>query len=343
MNSFIKAGLGIDIGSETNFARLYLTDAKTGHPKRVGKRKFPNTSKGHLDLFNWAKKKTPTGVKLTITMEATGVYHKPLAYFLTESEMPVSIVLPNKIKSFSASFNEHSKTDWIDADMIARYAHDRQPKAWSPSAPSMREVKKLSRERQQVIDDITIAKNRLHAERSSGKPMNSILERYRKHIELLEAHEMEVMREIDRLCQADEKLGKMVLLLNTIYGVNTVTSVSILAETDGFRLFTKRSQLVKYAGYDIVEKESGTSVRGKTRISKRGNSHIRKVLHFPAMTAIRQEGIFLEIYERVFKQSKCKMKALVAVQRKLLITMYALVKNGSEYQVNYHKERQLVA
>lgn len=343
MNSFIKAGLGIDIGSETNYARLYLTDIKTGQPKRIGKRKFPNTAKGHLALFNWAKKKTPTGVKLIITMEATGVYHEPLAYFLTESSMPVSIVLPNKIKSFSASFNEHSKTDWIDADMIARYAHDRQPKAWSPSAPSMREVKKLSRERQQVVGDISAAKNRLHAEMSSGKPMTSILNRYQKHIELLEVHREEIAAEIDRLCREDEKLGKMVLQLNTIYGVDTITSVAILAETDGFRLFTKRSQLVKYAGYDIVEKESGTSVHGKSRISKRGNSHIRKVLHFPAMTAIRQEGIFQEVYERVFEQSRCKMKALVAVQRKLLITMYALVKNESEYQVNYHKERQLVA
>lgn len=343
MNSFIKAGLGIDIGSETNYARLYLTDSKTGQPKRIGKRKFSNTPKGHVDLFNWAKKKTPSGTKLFISMEATGVYHEPLAYHLTELEMPVSIVLPNKIKNFAASFNEHSKTDWIDADMIARYAYDRQPKAWSPSAPSMREVKKLSRERQQVIGDISATKNRLHAETSSGKPMTSILDRYQKRIELLEVHKLQITAEINLLCQEDEKLGEMVLRLNTIYGVDTVTSVAILAETDGFRLFTKRSQLVKYAGYDIVEKESGTSVRGKTRISKKGNNHIRSALHFPAITAVRQESIFSEVYNRVYEKTKCKMKALVAVQRKLLITMYALIKNETVYQINHHKQRQLTA
>lgn len=343
MDSFIKAGLGIDIGSKTNYARLYRTDAKTGEAIRMGKRKFPNTPKGNINLLAWIKKKTPEGVKLVIAMEATGVYHEPLAYYLTEAKVPVSVVLPNKIKSFTASFNEHSKTDWIDADMIARYAYDRQPKAWSPSTPLMREVKKLSRERQQVIDDVSAAKNRMHAETSSGKPMASILSRYQKHLDLLDAHKLEINAEIDRLCQQDEKLAKMVLQLNSIYGVDTVTSVSILAETDGFRLFTKRSQLVKYAGYDVVEKESGTSVRGKTKISKRGNSHIRNALHFPAMTATRQEGIFLEVYNRVYESTKCKMKALVAVQRKLLTTMYALIKNGTMYQIDYHKQCRLAA
>lgn len=343
MTTLIKASLGIDIGSEKNYARLYRTDPKTGKCIRIGKRKFDNTPKGHAKLLDWVLKRAPQDVPLLTAMEATGIYHESLAYFLTESGLPVSVVLPNKITNFTASYNEHSKNDWIDADMIARYAHEREPEVWSPATPSMRELKKLSRERQQLNDDINATRNREHAESNSGKPLQATLRRYTKHLNLLAEQLKEVEREIAKLCQEDEQLNEMVIRLNTLYGVDTITSVTILAETDGFRLFTKRTQLVKYAGYDVVQKESGTSVRGKTRISKKGNSRIRKALHFPAMTAIRQEGIFKDAYDRVFDRTKCKMQALVAVQRKLLVTMYAMTKNETDYQVNYHKKLQHAA
>ncbi|MFT7121706.1 MAG: transposase [Neolewinella sp.] len=227
--------------------------------------------------------------------------------------------------------------------MIARYAYERELKTWSPSTPLMRSLKKLSRERQRLINNISSVNNHRHAETNSGKPKASILTRLQRQIAFLETQLKEVDEEINELCAQDEELGKMVVRLNTIFGINTISSITILAETDGFRLFTKRSQLIKYAGYDVVEKQSGTSVNGKTRISKKGNSRIRKALHFPAMTAIRQEGIFLDVYNRVFERTKCKMQALVAVQRKLLITMYAMTKNEMDYQINYHKKRKETA
>ena len=94
---------------------------------------------------------------------------------------------------------------------------------------------------------------------------------------------------------------------------------TILAETNGFKLFTSRAQVVSYAGYDVVERQSGSSIKGKTRISKKGNSHIRRALHFPAITIVKHEPQFKQLYDRILERSHIKMKSYTAVQRKILL------------------------
>ncbi|HAD13144.1 MAG TPA: IS110 family transposase, partial [Saprospirales bacterium] len=106
-------------------------------------------------------------------------------------------------------------------------------------------------------------------------------------------------------------------------------------ETDGFALFKNKAQLVSFAGYDVVQRESGTSVKGTTRISKKGNSYIRRALYFPALTAVKYEPQFKDFYQRVFEKSFIKMKGYVAVQRKLLVLIYTLYKKEEPYDPQY--------
>ncbi len=89
-------------------------------------------------------------------------------------------------------------------------------------------------------------------------------------------------------------------------------------------MIKNKAQLVSYAGYDVVENQSGTSINGKTKISKRGNSFIRRALHFPALTTIKYNPSLKELYDRVLEKTRIKMKAAVAVQRKLLVLVYTL-------------------
>jgi transposase len=115
-------------------------------------------------------------------------------------------------------------------------------------------------------------------------------------------------------------------------GVDTLTVATILAETNGFELFKNQRQLINYAGYDVIENQSGNHV-GKTRISKKGNSRIRRILHMPAFGVVTyKEPIFLNLYTRVYTKTKLKMKAYVAVQSKLLAIIYHLWKRDEEYE-----------
>jgi transposase len=133
---------------------------------------------------------------------------------------------------------------------------------------------------------------------------------------------MDLLRKVDNVC--------------SIKGVAFLTAITIISETNGFELIENKAQLVSYAGFDVVERQSGSSVRGKTRISKKGNSHIRRALHYPALSAVRYEGQLRELYKRVTERNpKVKMIGLVAVQRKLLVLIYTLFKKNEPYDPNY--------
>jgi len=120
-----------------------------------------------------------------------------------------------------------------------------------------------------------------------------------------------------------------------IKGLGLQTLAVIVAETAGFAAFENGAQLVSYAGYDIIENQSGKHT-GKTRISKRGNSHIRRALHFAAFNAVRYEvGMFPGLYERIYERSKIKMKGYVAIQKKLLTLIYVLWKKDEAFDPDY--------
>lgn len=126
-----------------------------------------------------------------------------------------------------------------------------------------------------------------------------------------------------------ELLNKSFLIFKYI-----LLSTPILAETQGFKLISNSKQLASYAGYDVIEKESGSSIKGKTRISKKGNSRIRAALHFPALVAARFNQPLKIVYTRINEKKGSKMVAATALQRKILILIYSLWKNDTTYNEN---------
>lgn len=113
-----------------------------------------------------------------------------------------------------------------------------------------------------------------------------------------------------------------------------------MAETNGFELIRNKKQLISYSGLDVREKQSGTSIKGKPRISKKGNKFLRKAIFFPALSAVKYEQNYKEIYARLLSKNGIKMKGLVAVQRKLLELIYIIFKNKTVYQSDYIKEKR---
>lgn len=135
--------------------------------------------------------------------------------------------------------------------------------------------------------------------------------------------------------ESDEGVWSKVENLLTIKGVGLKTIAIVLGETQGFALIKNQRQLTSYCGYDVVSRESETSIKGKTRISKKGNSHIRAALYFPSMVATRYNPKMREIYHRIVEKKKVKKIGLVSIQRRLMVLMYSMWKTNQSYIENY--------
>jgi transposase len=303
---------------------------------------FPNTLKGFIALVLWVKKLADEQTVTRFVMEATGVYHESLAYFLDSKGYEVSIVLPNKISNYMRTLEIKTITDKTAADAIAAFGLGRKLNKWKRPKKVFKTLRQLTREREQVIQMRTMAKNQLHAEQTEAEPNASSIDRVKKQIVFFTKQEKEIRSEILALSKEDSELQKPIKNICSVPGVGLLTAATVLGETNGFDLIRNKRQLASYGGYDVKEKQSGTSVKGKPRISKRGNKHLRRAMHLPALTAIRHDERFKAIYARLVSKHGIKMKAAVAIQRRLLEMIYTIYKKNTPYQRDYlNNEQQL--
>lgn len=156
-------------------------------------------------------------------------------------------------------------------------------------------------------------------------------------IKLFDKQLKELEKLMKNLIDSDEIIKQKISNICKIKGIAMLTAATILAETNGFELFKNYKQLVSYAGFDIVERESGT-ITGKTKISKKGNGHIRRALFMPAFVAVKHnEKPAVDLYNRTIEKHGIKMKSYVAVQKKLLVLIYHIWKKNEEYDPNYQE------
>ncbi len=226
-------------------------------------------------------------------------------------------------------------TDKTASQAICQFGLERGLDLWQKPKNIFRDLKQLTRERDQIVADRVIAKNQLHAEQVEAFPNDRSICRANQRIKLLDEQEKEIKREIADFVKTDKQLRKKIDLITSIPGVGSLTAVTVVAETNGFDLIRNKKQLVSYSGLDIISKDSGTSVKGKPRISKKGNRHLRKALHMPALTAIRNAERFKAIFVRLVSKHGIKMKAAVAVQRKILEMIYTIWKTEKPYDKEY--------
>jgi transposase len=306
---------------------------------------FSNSQKGRQTLIDWVRKNADPNVSIQFVMEATGVYHEALAYLLVDRSCNVVVVLPNKISNYFRTLQVKTINDYTSAEGIARFGLERKLDRWQKPDPTLKKLRQLCRERDQIIQTRTIAKNQLHAEQAEAEPNVGTVGRLKQQILFFNKQVNQVKAEIDVTIKSKAELMHAVKLITSIPGVGLLTAATVLAETNGFELVRNKKQLTSYAGLDVREKQSGTSVRGKSSISKRGNRYLRKAMHLPALAALRNEPKFKSLYVRLVDKHGIKMKAAVAVQRKLLEMIFTIYKTNTIYQTNFEanvkKEKQL--
>jgi len=327
----IKQNLGVDVDSKELKVSLNFMMADLSI-KTKGSRTFKNTLKGFQSLQEWVEKKRIKDLPLSITMEATGVYYENLAYFFEEQESYlVHVVLPNASNAYFKSLKLKSKTDKIDAWGLAHMGLERKLGTWTPVSQQMRDLKKVVRERLRLIKEKNMVTNQLHAELASFKPSSIVCKRYEKRITFLEKQMLATEKDLHKFVEKDPDLKEKLDNVCTACGIGFITAVGVVAEYNGFILFKNRNQVVSYAGYDVRQKESGTSIKGQDRISKQGNSYVRQMMYMAAMAAARHDPHHRAYYLRIVAKTNIKMKANVAIQRKLVLLIYALFTKNEKY------------
>lgn len=333
-NRLLKQVVGIDVAQKELVVSLGKMDENavtTVYANKV----FSNNEKGFINLETWVNKQTIAGSPLRYVMEATGVYHERFAYFLSAKGYLVSIVMPNKISNFFKTLEIKTVTDKSMSVAIAMFGLEKQLDNWVQPKRVYRSLRQLTRERSQLIAERTMIKNQLHAEQAEAFPGEDTIRRMQDRIKMTDAQLKEILAEVKAAIKRDTELKHTLDTITTIPGIGLLTAAVILAETNGFELIRSKKQLTSYAGLDVREKESGTSVKGKPRISKRGNKHLRKAMHLPALAAIRYSERYKAIFIRIVSRNSVKMKGAVAVQRKLLEMAYTIYKTNKPYQANY--------
>jgi transposase len=335
----VKYSLGIDISAKSFHVCLSAIDQQQ-QVKVKASSTFQNKEEGFAQLERWIEKhRQQKELPLSIVVEATGVYYERCALYLHQKGYGVSVVLPNMAKKYLGSIGQKTKNDTIDARGLSRMGAERCLEVWQPMDDFFYTLRSYTRQHERLQQTKTILNNQLHAEEHQAHPNDLVGEQLRQLIASIEEQLKALATAMKQHVHSNAEVAGKVKGILKIKGVGLLTAATVLAETNGFALFKNIPQLVSYAGYDVVEDQSGARV-GKTKISKRGNGHIRRALHMPALHAAHWEGSsFAALYERVFAKSGIKMKALVGVQKKLLSTIYALWKKGQAYDKGYKNQQ----
>jgi transposase len=327
----IKQSVGIDVSKDE--LEVQFKEKNEVSTIIKGSRKFDNSFKGFEELFEWSEKRKKTE-NIIYVMEATGIYHEELLYFLNCKGKKVCLELPQRIKHFAKSKGIKTKNDAIDSGVIADYGLERDLRIWQPPSPQFKQLRDLSREHHTVTESKVMAQNRLHAASRAHKKDEKVKERLQNQIDFHDQQLDEIDQDIKLVLQEDTKLLEKVGKIGEIKGLGVLSIVRIIAETGGFYLFNNINQLISYAGLDVIENQSGKH-KGKTRISKKGNSNLRTILYMPALTAIRWCEKMKKFNERIMKTHQFKKQGIIAVMRKLLILVYTLWKKEEKYDPNY--------
>lgn len=301
---------------------------------------FKNNDSGIKLLVDWVKKLTDNQLPVRYVMEATGVYHQKFAYYLADNSYEVSIVLPNKISNYIRTLELKTVTDKSCSQAITQFGLERKLDKWTKPKSIYKELQQLTRERDQIVQERSVIKNQIHAENVEAIPNQRSLDRMQSRIDFLNSQEKEIKKDIAELIKLNPDVESTIERIKSIPGVGELTAVIVLAETNGFELIKNKRQLSSYAGLDVKEKQSGTSVKGKPKISKKGNRNLRRAVHLPALAAVKWDDNFRNIYARLVAKHGIKMKALVAIQRKLLELIYVLYKNNTVFEEDYETKKR---
>lgn len=266
-------------------------------------------------------------------MEVTSCYYQGLATWLYSRSFQVSVVNPLSVKRFIQMRLKTSKTDKLDAQMIRLYGESEQPKLWNPPSKLIIEAAEIHKLIEMLIKQRTALKNKLHGLKAKGISRSPVVTSVNRQIRNLDNEIIVLEQKLEDVIK--EYQPDLLTKLCSIPGIGRRTAIYLIVVTHGFEKYENSRQLSSYFGLNPIIRESGTSVRGRSRISKTGNNHVRNLLFMCSFTACEHNKACREIYQRIIAKGKSKKLALIAVANKLLKQSLAIAKSGLYYDENY--------
>lgn len=308
---------GVDISKDI----FDVFSIKTGHTQ------IKNNEKGFTTFLKSLPKSS------LVVMEATGYYHYRLAQYLYKQDVLVSVVNPLSVKRFIQMKLAKVKTDKSDAKAICEYGQMNEVPLYTALTDVQSECLQMFRLLDNYLKHRTATKNKLHGERVLDIPSKFVYRSLKRNLNHLNKEIISIESRLLELVKQDHQ--QQLTLLKSIPGIGIKTVLFLLVITDGFRKFETASQLCSYAGITPTIRQSGSSVRGRSRISKVGNRKLRNLLFLCAFSACKHNKACREIYERITNKGKSKKLALIAVSNKLLKQAFAVAKSGLPYDENF--------
>ncbi|MEQ1534155.1 MAG: IS110 family transposase [Sideroxydans sp.] len=326
MNTVATSVVGIDVSKRTLDIALLVNN-------KIKTKVLNNTASGHRELSQWLLERGNQQQTTHLCMEATGPYSEAVAIALVESGWSVSVVNPARIKGFSQGELARNKTDRADAALLARFCMAMRPPLWTPPTATWRELRGWVDRLQALKDMHQQEMNRLEAHQASGQTF--LLATVQMHLDWLRQQIEKLERDIDEHIDRHPELKHDAELLHSIPGIGSTTVAKVLAYAGNVRRFSNAKALAAFIGVTPRQRLSGTSVKGRTMMSRTGHADLRRALYMPGLVA-RRHNPTLKVFGDRLKASGLAPKAVVgAVMRKLAHLIYGVIKSGRPFDVNF--------
>lgn len=328
--------VGVDVGKKELVVVLAAsTQEALGRP-----RSFPNRPAGFRQLVKWVKQTKADFELVHVCLEATGVYGQRLVHFLqNQTDWTVSVVNPAQVKAFGQSQLLRTKTDAVDAFLLAAFAAACHPRPFVPEPPELRELKALGHRLATLKTFLQDEQNRLSSLQDALEVSPVVLRSIKQSVAQTERQVKALLKEIRKYLDQHPDLKAQVELLRSIPGIGELSAVYLLPDVRAKSTYLEVKQLVAYAGLSPAHHQSGTSVRKKSRLAKAGNRLLRKALYMPALVGIRHNPILKTLYQKLISMGKPKKLALTACMRKLLHILYGVLKTQTPFNPNIGLKR----
>lgn len=332
-----KFYVGIDVSKAT----LDIGLVNASNVGTIAHHQVSNDDVGIAEMVSWLERQENFSIRETLfCLEHTGMYNYPLLQFFSKHDANVWVENPMQIKKSLGL--QRGKNDKIDAIRIAQYAFrsaDRV-KLWQPARIVVDKLKHLSGLRERLVE----TKKRLQTPvdellKVGNESIARILEKsMRKTMNALDKDLKAIEEQMRDVIEGDDDLKKLFELVTSVVGIGFVTAVNLIVYTNEFRLFRTHRQLACYSGIAPFEYSSGSSIRGRTRVSPMANKKMKRYLHMASLTGIKRDEGLKAYYDRKVAEGKNKMSVLNAVRNKLLARVFAVVNRGDSYQkTNYQR------
>ena len=296
---------------------------------KIKTKALKNTPPGHAELDRWlAQRDLP--VDAPIVLEATGPYSEAVAIALSDAGWAVSVANPARITGFAQSELSRNKTDKADAKLLAKFAQRADLDIWQPPSVAVRELRALVDRLQALIDMRQQELNRIEA-LAQGTP-STVQAMVEEHVAWLDNQIAKIQSDIDDHINGHPELKRDADLMRSIPGVGSRASAQFLAYIGDVRRFKSAKALAAFIGVTPRQKQSGTSINGRTTISRAGHTAARKSLYMPGMVAKRHNPVIIAMAKRLEKRGLAPKAIVGASMRKLVHLIYGVIKSGQPFR-----------